>query len=465
MLTNLTTNLLDVFQSGWAFLDQDQRIVEFNKRFLEYQNIASSIQGVLIDEVLPESVGLTDVLKKMMKGGQISFILPHVEKESDSKNSRYFNLIFMSTQIPERPLLVLIIDDTDNAVLNQKIQQQSFELRLMRSLLNSKRATKTYNLIGSSKPINQIKILVQKLGLVPQTTVLIQGETGTGKNLVARMIHLAADGSEKPFVEFNCAAVPDSLLESELFGHEKGAFTNAMAQRKGLLEDANGGTLFLDEIGDIPLQLQAKLLSVLESKKYRRLGSNKEVDVRFRLIVATHRDLQSMVKEGTFREDLFYRINVATVFCPPLRDMDDDIVQIARHFIDIYGKEFGKTIQGLSPAAEVMLKEYNWPGNVRELRNVIERAMIFAENQNLDTEDMQLPLHSDKRRSMDVLSLPNEGLSFEKLEKQLLKQAMEHARGNQSQAARLLHMSRDTFCYRLEKHGIIKEPGSDHAIK
>jgi transcriptional regulator with PAS, ATPase and Fis domain len=270
------------------------------------------------------------------------------------------------------------------------------------------------------------------------------------------MIHLFSKSAEQPFVEFNCAAVPESLLESELFGHEKGAFTHAVAQKKGLLEAANQGTLFLDEIGDLPLNLQAKLLTVLETRKFRRLGSTQEIETRFRLITATHRDLSTMIREGTFREDLYYRIQVVSLSLPSLRDTGRDVLAIASHFLNVYNYEFGKHVCGFEEAAEQRLLAYRWPGNVRELRNVIERAMIFSDHAMLSAEEIQPgPNITTGRLSTDTLILPEEGLAFESIEKDILQQALDRTGGNQSKAARLLEMSRDTFRYRLEKHGLL----------
>ncbi|HDQ45201.1 MAG TPA: sigma-54-dependent Fis family transcriptional regulator [bacterium] len=449
------SHLLEALKAGYAFLDPELRIVRSNARFRETHPSSPSLQDLPVFDVLPETVGLEEVLKALRSGEKTSFTLQYIAREA-SPDILYLRLVLVGTRDPEKPVLVVLSDETEQARILQRVQQQSFEIRLMRSLLNEKQAALAAGLIGSSGAMVRLRNTIEKLSAIPSSTILIRGETGTGKSLVARMIHLSTDLRDRPFVEFNCAAVPESLLESELFGHEKGAFTHAVSQKKGLLEEADDGTLFLDEIGDIRLNLQAKLLTVLDSRKFRRLGSIREINTRFRLIAATHRDLRSMVKEGSFREDLYYRIQVITLDCPPLRNLEDDVIRIARHFIQVYAREFGKPVAGLTPEAENKLKGYRWPGNVRELRNVIERAMIFTENPSLDSRDIQLQSTGEDAPVQTVETLPDGGLSFEELERRLLKQALERARGNQSRAARLLKMSRDTFRYRLEKHKLLE---------
>ncbi|MBN2105202.1 sigma-54-dependent Fis family transcriptional regulator [bacterium] len=453
--SSLSTIILESLQAGWIFLDQDLRIVQFNSLFQTWHPHYQTFDKLSVTEVLPETVGLDLLFKELISGKQTAFTLSHIEKESLKKETGYFNLIFLSTKIPEKPILILLFNDTDFALIVQKVQQQSYEIKLMRSLLHTKTAMAS-GLIGSSEPINRLRNMIEKVASVPYSTILIQGETGTGKSLVAYMIHHLTDKRDRPFIEFNCAAVPETLLESELFGYEKGAFTHAAALKKGLLEEANGGTLFLDEIGDVPINLQSKLLTVLESRKFRRLGSTRETTSKFRLIAATNRNLKIMLEKNKFREDLFYRIQVVTINCPPLRDLGDDLISIAQHFIQNYNREFGKAVKNLTPEARHKLKHYDWPGNVRELRNVIERAMIFSEGPNLGAEDIQLPQKPGQEIANGDVSLPEKGLSFEELEKGLLRQALERSSGNQSQAARLLNMSRDTFRYRLEKYNMLE---------
>lgn len=245
-------------------------------------------------------------------------------------------------------------------------------------------------LIGSSPPIRQVRAVLEQLRHVPNSTVLLRGETGTGKNLVARIIHYTSPRRQGRFLEINCAAVPDNLLEAELFGYEKGAFTDARQAKPGLLEQADGGTVFLDEIDSMSPALQAKLLAFLETRTFRRLGGLEEIEVDTRVIAATNADLEQRVSEKAFRKDLYYRLNVISISLPPLRSMGRDVLSIAQAFIAHYNRELGKQVRGMTEAAEDRLLAHSWPGNVRELRNVIERAMIFAQGAYLDAEDLMI---------------------------------------------------------------------------
>jgi transcriptional regulator with PAS, ATPase and Fis domain len=260
--------------------------------------------------------------------------------------------------------------------------------------------------------------------------------------------------AEAPFVEINCAALPEHLIESELFGYEKGAFTHATAERRGLFEEAAGGTIFLDEIGDLPLKLQAKLLSVLESKKFRRLGSNKPIEVKARIISATNRDLKKEVNRKMFREDLFYRLNVISITLPPLRVLKEDILIIATHLLKVFNIEFKKQVKGFSKNARQALLNYSWPGNVRELSNCLERTMIFIEKDWIEASDLviyeQLSLRPEP--TMQQWTLPNDGIVLEDLERHLIDSALQRTGNNKSKAARLLGLTRDTLRYRLEKY-------------
>jgi transcriptional regulator with PAS, ATPase and Fis domain len=259
---------------------------------------------------------------------------------------------------------------------------------------------------------------------------------------------------KSPFVEINCTSIPPTLLESEIFGYEKGAFTNAIASKKGLLEEADGGTLFLDEIGELPLSVQVKFLSFLETKRFRRLGSTQERSVDIRVIAASNKDLKQAVENHEFREDLFYRIHVVTLKLPALRELGHDIIIIADHFITIFAYDFKKKARGLTEKAKAKLLSHPWRGNVRELRNVIERAVIFTEGNRIDQEDIILGEEKQTRQTTDQIHIPENGLSLFDVEKNLLLEALSRASGNQSRAARLLGLSLDTFRYRMKKYKI-----------
>ena len=299
----------------------------------------------------------------------------------------------------------------------------------------------------------------------PASTVLLLGESGTGKGMIARAIHYASERSTHPFLTVTCSAIPEPLLEAELLGHEKGAFTDAKVRRRGVFEAADGGTVLLDEIGDMPLTLQAKLLGVLEDRSFSRIGSTETIHVDVRIIAATHRDLDRHVAEGRFREDLLYRLRVVPIVIPPLRERLADIVPLAETFVQRFNREFGRDVQGLHADAAEALKKHDWPGNVRELRNVIERAMLFVSGDELRADDLMLdpgyhprgPAAATPAASAppaapaDPFVIPPEGLRLDELEDALVRQAMDRAGGNKSRAAKILGISRDQIRYRLDK--------------
>jgi transcriptional regulator with PAS, ATPase and Fis domain len=305
--------------------------------------------------------------------------------------------------------------------------------------------------------MKEIGALVRKVSQSQATTVLIRGESGTGKDLIAKAIHYESARADKPFMNITCTALQDTLLESELFGHEKGSFTDAKAQKKGLFELAHGGTVFLDEIGDMSPTLQAKLLRVLEEKAFRRIGGTVDIKVDVRVIAATNKQLEKAIEEKKFREDLYYRLNIITVDVPSLRERRDDIPLLVEHFLKRFGAEFRKPASQVSDGALAKLKGYDWPGNVRELRNVIERAVLLG-GDRLDAEDILLgraapPPEPGKK----LFTLPAKGFKLEELERDLVTQALERTGGNQTKAGELLGMTRDQIHYRMEKFNLLKE--------
>jgi DNA-binding NtrC family response regulator len=311
------------------------------------------------------------------------------------------------------------------------------------------------NLVGESEPIRNAITLMKKVAASPATTILFQGESGTGKDLFAKAIHFYSSRADRPFLAVNCAALPENLVESELFGYERGAFTDARQQKKGLLELADGGTLFLDEIGEMPLGLQAKLLRVLEEQSFKRVGGVQDVRVDVRIIASSNRDLKRMVDEEKFRTDLYYRLNVMTINLPPLRERGDDVKLLCRHFVNEYNTRFGKNIAGLTPEAERLLSLYHWPGNVRELKNLIERAMLLEEGTHIGADVLPIDVAEFTPREGDAslpdIALPEKGTSLEKVEEELLRQALSRTRGNQTRAAKLLNISRDALRYKMKK--------------
>lgn len=312
--------------------------------------------------------------------------------------------------------------------------------------------------IAESDAMQEVLSFVRKVASSEATTVLLEGENGTGKDLVAKTLHYESARQAEPFIAINCAAIPETLLESELFGYEKGAFTDARAQKRGLFELADKGTLFLDEIGEIPLTLQAKLLRVLEEQSFRRLGGLKDIQVDLRFVAATNKNLREAVKEGAFRQDLYFRLNVIQIVIPPLRERTEDIVPLVDFFIDHYNRKFKRHIEGVSPEAEELMLIHDWPGNVRELRNAIERAMILEDSSLITPASLPISIsRADVRQSSSLepeLQIPDTGMSLVDNERQLLARALEKTNGNQTQAARLLRITRDTLRYKMKKYNL-----------
>ena len=316
------------------------------------------------------------------------------------------------------------------------------------------------HIVGVSKHIREILELIRKLAASEASTILIQGESGTGKDLVAHAIHFESVRRERSFYAVNCAAIPENLMESELFGHEKGAFTDARVQKKGIFEMADGGTLFLDEISEMNLGMQAKLLRVLEGQSFRRVGGVKSISVDVRVIVASNRNLEEAVRSSRFRQDLYFRLAIIPILLLPLRDHKDDIPPLLDHFIRYYNEKFHKNIQGLTREAEDLIMNYDWPGNVRELRNAIERVMILADGNRIAAK--YLPIRISEGGVMPVpmgddyydggVRLPPGGIPLFEVERELIRQALEYSRGNKTTAAKLLHITRDTLRYKAKKY-------------
>jgi two-component system response regulator AtoC len=313
-------------------------------------------------------------------------------------------------------------------------------------------------ILGDEPAIESVREFVRRVAGIPNSTVLLLGESGTGKNLVARTLHYTSAQAKARFVEINCSALPAHLLEAELFGYQRGAFTDARESKRGLIEVANGGTLFLDEIGELSPELQAKLLNVLESRRVRRVGGTEEIEVNLRLIAATNRDLEAHVRSGRFRQDLFYRINVVACTLPPLRDVPSVIPLLADHFRELFNRQFKKNVKQIDDAVIERLTSWRWPGNVRELRNVIERALIFADGEVLLPEHLP-PLagevvSSSNGHSNGAYPLPS-GLSLAEVEKEYIKHTLDAFDGNIQRAAESLGISRKSLWERRKRHGLL----------
>jgi DNA-binding NtrC family response regulator len=340
------------------------------------------------------------------------------------------------------------------------VVQKALETTRLRREVKALRASRAEpyaigRIVGESAPMTNLKALLHKIASSPASTVLLRGESGTGKDLAAKTIHFNSDRAAKPFMNITCSALPDALLESELFGHERGAFTDARQQKIGLLESADGGTVFLDEIGEMVPALQAKLLRFLEEKAFKRVGGSADVRVDVRVIAATNRDLEEAVKQGRFREDLYYRLNVMMITLPALRDHPSDVPLLVDHYVNAFNREFRKSIRGASPETMARLKAYRWPGNIRELRNAVERAMLLAEGEWL-TPDLLPVAAGGAPTAASLMELPEDGVHLEALERELVAQALRRTGGNQTKAAALLGLNRDQIRYRIEKFGLDK---------
>lgn len=311
-------------------------------------------------------------------------------------------------------------------------------------------------IVGRSAEMRRVVDLVAKVAASESSTVLIRGESGVGKEVVAQAIHAHSARTDYPFLEINCTALPETLLESELFGHERGAFTDARERKKGLLELADRGTVLLDEIGDLPPGAQAKLLRFLETRTFKRVGGVQDISVDVRIVASTNRDLEAAVREQTFRRDLFYRLNVIPLTIPPLRERPEDVEPLARFFLEKMTTAMRRPARDITHDAMAMLERYAWPGNARELRNVIERAVILEDGAEILPEHLPDELQPGAR-AVDLepgFALPASGVNLEELEKDLLRQALQRTHGNKTRAAELLCLTRDTLRYRLEKYGI-----------
>jgi two-component system response regulator AtoC len=419
---------------------------------------------VLLDVRLPDLTGI-EVLDQLKKNGDASAIIMITAdpKLDDVKAA----LKLGAYDFVGKPI---DFDVLQNAMRNA-LDGTSARNGDLQSARGKARPGVGYDSVVSVSPkMTELMNFVKKVASCEASTILIQGESGTGKDLIAKTIHFESSRHEKPFVAINCSAIPETLMEAELFGHEKGAFTDAKQMKKGLFEAADGGTLFLDEIGELTPLLQAKLLRVLEDQVIRRVGGLPDIQVDVRVIAASNRDLEKAVREVQFRQDLYYRLAIIAIFIPPLRDRKEDILPLVDFFIDRYNRRFRKAVRGITDETRHLILAHNWPGNVRELKNSIERGMILEEEAFL--RSMYLPFSVGESggrtlfertspadggrklangRALPRLYIPEGGTSLEELEHSMVELAMGQANGNQTNAAKLLDISRDTLRYKLKK--------------
>lgn len=403
---------------------------------------------VLLDMRLPDGNGL-DLINEFVARSITTIVMTAYGEVSDAVTAMKLGANdYLKKPIDLEELLLVVQKNIKTSAL-----QASLNFARQRNAHSSDGIT----LIGDSPATQSIHMQIARIAQLEHLadaiapTVLIMGETGTGKDVAARLLHASGSNNEKPFVHVDCASLPSELIESELFGHEKGAFTNAISSRPGLIEAAEDGTLFLDEVGELPLALQAKLLSVLERRRVRRLGSTKERIVPARIIAATNRDLHQMSQTGHFRSDLYYRLNVMTISLAPLRERGSDILQLAKHFMQLTEKRYGLTKHHFSQSAIDTMQLYKWPGNVRELRHQISRAILLSSQAQISASDLNL---NDSKNKVGNESVKQTQMTLDDAEKSMLLSALESSRNNVSEAARQLGITRMTMRYRMDKYGI-----------
>ena len=426
------------------------------------------VDAILLDVHLPDLNGI-GVLEKLKQAGETrSVIMMTADPQLDDVKAalRLGAYDFVSKPINFDELSVTLQNALDAGELRTEVETLRDEVR---------RRAGYHDVVGVSRKITELMKFVYKVAASEAATILIQGESGTGKDLVAKAIHYRSHRTQRPFVAINCSAIPETLMEAELFDHEKGAFTDAKAMKKGLFEVADGGTLFLDEIGELSPLLQAKLLRVLEDQVIRRVGGVRDIQVEVRVIAASNRDLDREVREGRFRQDLYYRLAIISIFLPTLRERKEDIPPLIDFFLAHYNRKFRKSVQGISEETRRLLLNYDWPGNVRELKNALERAMILEEGNLLKPDDLPFsvasgrsgPVLADKsagapvesqpapgKRRLPPLSIPEGGTSLEDVEHALVALALQQSHGNQIKAAKLLSISRDALRYKMKKFGL-----------
>jgi DNA-binding NtrC family response regulator len=432
-----------------AFRDRGWDVVEASDGAEAFARLEESVFDVLVtDYQMPEKNGL-EVLKrsKMINEGTVGLVMTAygtVESAVDAMKAGAYDYVLKPFDLEEMEMKV------ERAIEHRRL------LARIEAYDRSEIVPRFENIVGESPQMKEVFRTIEKVAR-SNATVLVLGETGVGKELVAEALHRNSSRADRPFVKMNCAALHESLLESELFGHERGAFTGADRQRTGRFELANEGTLFLDEIGNMTPSTQTKVLRVLQEREFERLGGSRTVKVDVRLVAATNKNLEGAIQRGEFREDLYYRLNVVNVTVPPLRERKEDIIPLASHFIDRFAKELKKDVRGLEPAAVRALKRHTWPGNIRELENTIERAVLMAEGRFLQEDDVNLGAAG--RSSADNVSslnlrLPPTGIALDELERQAILEALRISNWVQKDAAKFLGISSRVMNYKVAKYEI-----------
>ncbi|MCK5287377.1 MAG: sigma-54-dependent Fis family transcriptional regulator [Thermodesulfovibrionia bacterium] len=406
----------------------------------------------LLDINLPIMDGLKvlDMIKKINKDAVVIMITAFGGVDSAVRAMKLGAYDYIEKPFDLDRLNIIIKKALETATLKQEVRQLKGEQQEKYSF---------ENIVGESSSLQKMIELARKIAESDATTVLIQGKSGTGKDLLARTIHFNSKRAEKTFIEVTCTALPETLIESELFGFEKGAFTDAKTAKKGLVELAEGGTVYLDEIGDMKPSTQAKLLRVIEEKTFKRIGGLRDIKVDVRIIAASNKDLQDAVKNGEFREDLYYRLKVIPVYMPALSERKEDIIPLVKHFISVFSRELKKNTKELSTQVKEIFMNYMWPGNVRELKNIIERVFILEESDTILPEHLPKEIVASAASNNEIahssFAIPHDGISLEHVEKDFIHQALQISGGNQTKAAKLLGLSRDALRYRMQKFGLL----------
>jgi len=425
---------------------------------------------VLLDIRMPDLTGIQvlERIRQQWPDQLVVMLTGEPDHETAVQAMRLGARDYLTKGKPIREELLLVLDRELNS---QRLGREVLHHRQEKSQRFSRDFVK-----GQSQAMGAVYSIVEQVAQSDSTSVLIEGESGTGKELIAHWIHELSARRDKPMLEVNCAAIPRELLESELFGHEKGAFTDARTQKQGLLELANGGTLFLDEVGEMMLSIQVKLLRVLERMTFKRVGGTKDITVSVRVISATNQNLETMVREQRFREDLFYRLKVVPIRVPPLRERREDILPLAHHFLAQFNRQFGKSFASIEPAAEQILVSYPWPGNIRELRNLFERIVLLSQGTRIQTQHLTAAISpAPSRTDVSSLSLlrgileagqiPEGGFDLEGtlggIERDIIRRALDRSGGNQSKTAEILQMKRDKLRYRMKLYGFQDQPAAD----
>jgi len=432
-----------------------ERLVQEHYEVLEAENGVTArrlldqqeIDLALLDLRLPDTDGLTllRAIQERLPGLPVIIVTAYstVDSAIEAMKQGAVNYVTKPFNMDELALAV-----------NRALEEHQLRSRVQTELAHAKARFGLDRLIGESPQLIAIKELVRKIAHSDVSAVLVLGESGTGKDLLARAIHYESARADKPFTTITCTAIPETLLESELFGHERGAFTDAHALKRGLLELADEGTIFLDEVGDMSPALQAKLLRALEDKSFKRIGGVRDVQVNARIIAATNQNLEQAIQTGRFRLDLYYRLSTLPIVMPPLRERAIDLPLLVEHFLATYNREFHRAITGISRQAMDRIARYQWPRNVRELRNVIERAVLLASGERVEENDILLGhpvMPGYQGHEGHVVRLPDKGCDLAEVEKDLVIQALERTKGNQTHAAALLGLTRDQVRYRIEK--------------